>query len=259
MPSIRWFAPCLHGAGTVVVGGPAFEGEAFQPPDVDPFDVHRVPDRLEDPVEEPQGDDPADELAGQEMVDPEDHRLGQLDAQDLVEVLRGGQVGAEGFFDRRPRLRRAARLPPRRAGPTRSRPGQREVDRRIRTILADHPADVLRPGDVCGLVAEHPRHGVACGRGHAGRHVCQLTADVLAEVLADQSVLAEPTMVSRGGRSPASASCASAGISRRLVRSPEAPKTTIRSITGCRLSLVVAGRGRVRQGRWRGRDSRVPR
>ena len=90
----------FHGAGGVVVGGPAFEGEAFQPADVDPLDVHGVPDRLEDPVEEPQGDDPADELAGQEVVDPEDHRLGQLDAQDLVEVPRGGQVGAEGFLDR---------------------------------------------------------------------------------------------------------------------------------------------------------------
>jgi hypothetical protein len=31
------------------------------------------------------------------VVDPEDHRLGQLDAQDLVEVLHRGQAGPEGF------------------------------------------------------------------------------------------------------------------------------------------------------------------
>jgi hypothetical protein len=50
--------------------------------------VYRVPDRLEDPVDEAEGEHPADELVGQEVVDPEDHRLRQLDAQDLVEVLR---------------------------------------------------------------------------------------------------------------------------------------------------------------------------
>jgi hypothetical protein len=52
----------FQGAGGVVVGGPALEGQAFQPADV--------------------------------------HVLGQLDAQDLVEVLRRCQVGAEGFLDR---------------------------------------------------------------------------------------------------------------------------------------------------------------
>jgi hypothetical protein len=52
------------------------------------------------PVDKAEGEHPADELVGQEVIDPEDHRLAQLDAQDLVEVLRRGEVGAEGFFDR---------------------------------------------------------------------------------------------------------------------------------------------------------------
>ena len=135
----------FHGAGGVVVGRPAFEGEAFQPADVDPFDVHGVPDRLEDPVEEPQGDDPADELAGQEVVDPEDHRLGQLDAQDLVEVPRGGQVGAEGLLDR-DRVR-GAQLGDRQCRQHRGEQArrQREVDQRVRMIAADQPADLGWP------------------------------------------------------------------------------------------------------------------
>ena len=45
-------------------------------------------------------DDPADELAGEEVVDAEDRRLGQLDAEDLVEVLCRRQVDAEGLLDR---------------------------------------------------------------------------------------------------------------------------------------------------------------
>ena len=74
----------LERTGPVVVAGPAFEGQAFQPADFHVVYVHRVPGRLEHPVEEPQDDDPADERIRQEVVDPEDHRLGQLDAQDLA-------------------------------------------------------------------------------------------------------------------------------------------------------------------------------
>ena len=48
----------------------------------------------------------------------------------------------------------------------------------------------------------------------------------------DHSVLAAPTIVRSGGSSCASASCATAGMSSRLVRSPEAPKITIRSSMG---------------------------
>ncbi len=46
----------------------------------------------------------------------------------------------------------------------------------------------------------------------------------------DQSVRSDPTMVNPGGSSSASASWATAGSSRRLVRSPEAPNRTMRSI-----------------------------
>ncbi len=59
--------------------------------------------------------------------------------------------------------------------------GQREVDQRVRTIVAEHPADVLRPGDVGGLEAEHLHDGVAGGRRH-GRVLFQPGGDVLAEI-----------------------------------------------------------------------------
>jgi hypothetical protein len=42
--------------------------------------------------------------------------------------------------------------------------GEREVDQRARVIAADQLADLGRPGDVGGLVAEHLDHGVAGGR-----------------------------------------------------------------------------------------------
>ena len=76
----------FHGPCTVVIRGPALERQALQPADVHALDVRRVPDRLEDPVEEPEGDHPADKLAGQEVIDPEDRRLGQPEVQDLVQV-----------------------------------------------------------------------------------------------------------------------------------------------------------------------------
>ena len=183
MASMRWFCTMSFRApARVVVGGPAFQGQAFQPADVHPLHVHRVPDRLEDAVEEPEGDDAADELVGQEVVDPEDRRLGQLDAEDLVEVVRGGQVGAEGFLDRhrvggaQPGCGQGRQHRREQAG------RQREVDQRVRVIVADQPADLLWPGDVGGLEAEHPDNGVAGGRRHR-RVFVQLAGDVLAEVV----------------------------------------------------------------------------
>ena len=173
----------LEGAGAVVVGGPSLKGEALEPADVHVVDVHRVEHRLEDAVEEAQDDDPAHELVGEEMVDAEDRGLGQLDADDLVEVVGRGQVGAEGLFDRHrvggPQRRRRERR--QRLGQQVG--GQREVDQRVWMVVADQAADVLRPGDVGGLEAEHAHHAVACGRRH-GRMLLQLAGDVLAEVVA---------------------------------------------------------------------------
>jgi hypothetical protein len=57
--------------------------------------VDGVPGRLEDPVEEPESDDPVDQLVGQEMVDAQDRGLGQLDPQDPVQVLCRLKVGPE--------------------------------------------------------------------------------------------------------------------------------------------------------------------
>ena len=59
---------------------------------------------------------------------------------------------------------------------------QREVDERVRMIVADHAADVLWAGDVAGLEAEHVDDGVT-GRGRHGRVLLQLAGDVLAEVV----------------------------------------------------------------------------
>jgi hypothetical protein len=61
---------------------------------------HCVEDRLEDPVEEAKDEEPVNKLVGQEVIDPEDRRLGPMNAEDLVEVVRRRLVGAEGLLDR---------------------------------------------------------------------------------------------------------------------------------------------------------------
>ena len=61
---------------------------------------------------------------------------------------------------------------------------------------------------------------------------CSLPAMCWRKSSVDQSLMSDPTIVNPGGRSSASANWATAGSRRRLVRSPEAPKTTMRSIMG---------------------------
>src|SRR5262245_30274255 len=58
----------------------------------------------------------------------------------------------------------------------------------------------------------------------------------------DQSRVADPTIVNGWGNSSASASWATAGMSRRLVRSPEAPKRSMRSIIECHPFLAASWR-----------------
>ena len=119
---------------------------------------------------------------GEEVVDAEDGRLGQLDAEDLVEVVCRGEVGAEGLLDRH-RVRGAqARRRERRERLGQQARRQREVDQRVRMVVADHAADVLGLGDVGGLEAEHAHDAVAGGRRH-GRMLLQLAGDVLAELV----------------------------------------------------------------------------
>ena len=63
--------------------------------DLDVVDVVAVPDRLEQPVGEPEGEDVLRRFLAQEVVDPEDLLLVEDLVQLLVQLLRRGQVGAE--------------------------------------------------------------------------------------------------------------------------------------------------------------------
>ena len=83
---------------------------------------------------------------------------------------------------------------------------------------------------------EHPYDGVARAwrDRQRARPACWRCAD--GSPRSTSRCWRSPGSRSRVAGSPASASWATAGISRRLVRSPEAPKRTMRSIMGCPLS-----------------------
>src|SRR5437763_5866424 len=70
----------------------------------------------------------------------------------------------------------------------------------------------------------------------------------------DQSLVADPTIENGSGSNPASASCATAGMSSRLARSPDSPKRTVRSIIrrhSPELAIEVVGGADQRQVRER--------
>jgi hypothetical protein len=85
-------------AGRLVEVGPAVEPEGLGDVDLDVVDEVPVPDRLEEPVREAQGEDVLRRLLAEEMVNSEDLRLVERLVHPLVERDRAFQVGAERFL-----------------------------------------------------------------------------------------------------------------------------------------------------------------
>ena len=92
------------GAGLVVEVGAALDGQRLRHVDLHVGDVRAVPDRLEQAVGEPEGQDVVDRLLAEEVVDPEDLRLVEDRVHGLAELDRGLAVGAERLLDDHPRL-----------------------------------------------------------------------------------------------------------------------------------------------------------
>ena len=87
------------GADVVVEVRAPFDRERLRRIDLHVADVLAVPDRPEQAVGEPAGQDVVDGLLAEEVVDPEDLRLAQDGMDRLVGCAGGGQVGAEWLLD----------------------------------------------------------------------------------------------------------------------------------------------------------------
>ena len=83
------------GAGRLVEAGSRLEAEGLGHVDLHVVDVVAVPDRLEQPVGEPEGEDVLRRLLAEEVVDAEDLRLVEGLVEDGVELAGAVQVGAE--------------------------------------------------------------------------------------------------------------------------------------------------------------------
>ena len=228
--------------------------------DLDVADVVAVPDRLEEPVGEPQGEQVVDGLLAQEVVDAEDLRLVEDGVERRVERLGRGQIGAERLLgddatavrplrrqlrvaeqlDDRCRRRRAGRRggradgagrrspsPPRRRPPPAAsgRPDRRRRSAASRTKASQAgPVGLVRPNS---LTASR-----ACWRNWSSVNAYWPGA--------------EPTIRYLAGSSPALARWKSPGSSLRLARSPVAPKMTMTWSSGVGTS-GVGGHRRTRR------------
>ena len=89
-------------AGGLVEFGPVLDAHGFRDGDLHMVDPVAVPDRLEHPVGEAERQDGLDRVLAEEMVDPEGLILGQGAGQEAVQIMGGGDIVTERFFDHHP-------------------------------------------------------------------------------------------------------------------------------------------------------------
>ena len=86
-----------HGAGFLVERPAGAHAYIFGDRDLDVVDVVLVPDRLEDPVGEPQGKDVLDRLLAEVVVDAVDLGLIEVPLELGVEILGTPEIRPKGF------------------------------------------------------------------------------------------------------------------------------------------------------------------
>ena len=140
-------------ADGVVEVAAILDAEVLRHRDLDALDVVAIPDRLEDPVREPEEEDLLEAHLPQVVVDAEDLRLVDVLVELLGERARGLAVVAERLFDDDPGVRRQAGLGEPLDDPAEEERRDLEVeDRALRA--GDRGGDAL----VGGRVAEVPLH-----------------------------------------------------------------------------------------------------
>ena len=240
------------GAGRVVERGPALDRQRLRHVDLHVPDVITVPDRLEQPVREPERQDVVDRLLAQEVVDPEDLRLVEDRVHRLVQLAGGLQVGAERLLDDDPgvaggQARRAEHAHHR--GERGGRHGQVEQPPGRAADLLFRPLDRrLQVGGVFpGSAAANDRRSAKDGQdGSVGlvmqksAQACSACARNCSSVSANCGGEAPTTRYSRGSR-PAACRWNSPGSSLRLARSPVAPNSTKTWLSGRGDPFVLMG------------------
>src|SRR6266446_1659081 len=97
-------------AGLVIEGASTLDSEVLSHRDLYAFDVIAIPKRLQERVGKTEEKHVMDWPLPQVMVDAEDSILIKRAEQNLVKILRRGEVPAEGLFDNNPSGIGAARL-----------------------------------------------------------------------------------------------------------------------------------------------------
>ena len=87
------------GARLVVEGAPALDAEVLGHGDLHALDVIAIPERLQEGVGEAEEEHVVDRPLAEVVIDAEDRRLVEGAEQDAVELLRRGEVVAEGLLD----------------------------------------------------------------------------------------------------------------------------------------------------------------
>ena len=90
-------------ARAFIISRASLDPECFRRGDLDVIDVAGVPERLKDGVREPENEDVLRGLLPEEVIDPVGLILGECLVHNSIELARGGEIGAERFFDNDPR------------------------------------------------------------------------------------------------------------------------------------------------------------
>ena len=99
-----------NSAGLVIERAPAADVERLGHRDLDAGDVVAPPDGLQERVCESEVEQILDSLLAQEVIDPEDRRLGKHAMDGGVQGAGAGQVAAKRLLDDDPRPTRTSRL-----------------------------------------------------------------------------------------------------------------------------------------------------
>ena len=97
-------------ARAFIITRASLDPERFRRGDLDMIDVAGIPERLENGVREPENENVLRGFLPEKMIDPIGLLLGKCVAHDPIQLARGGEIGAERFFDNDPRPASFARL-----------------------------------------------------------------------------------------------------------------------------------------------------
>ena len=144
-----------EGARVLVERTTHLDRERLRDVDLHVVDVVAVPDRLEHPVGEAERQQVLDRLAPEVVVDPIDPLLLEDRVEALVQLPRGGEVGAEGLLGDHPRVVVEAEFTDLLHGLLLGFRRQREVEEEVDVVAAEFLAGSRhRPAEILEAVTD---------------------------------------------------------------------------------------------------------